>query len=153
MSRGLVECGGDALPKFGWRLGCHPSTLLQMSWWIATRCHPSASWRLWEHSSTWKAWPAIQKGPPWIWRQCSTHGRFDWYLVIPGIQVDLAEIFLPFELVQKVINPWDRVPILNSDLVQCPIVNAKFPSPILLLHQHDRAPTGWWIRLDVTFLK
>ena len=32
---------------------------------------------------------------------------FDWYLVIPKLQVDLAEIFFPFELVQKVINPWD----------------------------------------------
>jgi hypothetical protein len=62
--------------------------------------------------------------------------------VIPRLQVDLAEIFLPLELVQKVINPWDRVPILDSDLVQCPIVNAESPSPILLLHQHDRAPTG-----------
>ena len=36
-------------------------------------------------------------------------GGLDWYLVIPGIQVDLAEIFFPFELVQKVINLWDRV--------------------------------------------
>ena len=42
---------------------------------------------------------------------------FDWYLVIPRLQVDLAEIFYPFELVQKVINPWDRVPIPDSDLV------------------------------------
>ena len=31
--------------------------------------------------------------------------RFDWYLVIPRLQVDLVEIFFPFELVQKVINP------------------------------------------------
>ena len=65
-----------------------------------------------------------------------------WYLVIPRLQVDLAEIFFPLELVQKVINPWDRVPILNRDLVQCPIINANSPSPILLLHQDNRAPTG-----------
>ena len=69
-------------------------------------------------------------------------GGFYWYLVIPGLQVDLAEIFHPFELVYKVFNPWDRVPILDSDLVQHPIVNTKSPSPILLLYQHDRAPTG-----------
>jgi hypothetical protein len=62
--------------------------------------------------------------------------------VIPRIQFNLAEIFLPLELVQKVINPWDQVPILDSDLGQCPIVNEESPSPILLLHQHDRAPTG-----------
>ena len=42
---------------------------------------------------------------------------FNWYLVIPRLQVNLAEIFFPFELVQKVINPWDRVPIPDSDLV------------------------------------
>ena len=66
---------------------------------------------------------------------------FDWYLVIPRLQVDLAEIFCPFELVQKVINPWDRVPIPDSDLVLHPIINTESPSPILLLYQHDRAPT------------
>ena len=42
---------------------------------------------------------------------------FDWYLVIPRLQVDLAEIFRPFEFVQKVINLWDWVPIPDSDLV------------------------------------
>jgi hypothetical protein len=49
---------------------------------------------------------------------------FDWYLVIPRLQVHLVEIFLPLELVQKVINLWDRVPIPDSDLIQCSIVNA-----------------------------
>ena len=44
-------------------------------------------------------------------------GVFDWCLVIPKLQVDLDEIFHAFELVQKVINPWDRVPIMDSDLV------------------------------------
>ena len=48
---------------------------------------------------------------------------FDWYLVIPRIQVDLAEIFRPFKLIQKVINLWDWVPIPDIDLVQCLIVN------------------------------
>ena len=68
--------------------------------------------------------------------------RFYWYLVIPRLQVNLTEIFYTFELVQNVINPWDQVPILDSDLVQRPIVNTKSPRPILLLYQHDRAPTG-----------
>jgi hypothetical protein len=67
---------------------------------------------------------------------------FDWYLVIPIVQVNLAEIFRPLELVQKVINLWDRVPIPDNDLVQRSIVNAESPSAILLLHQRDRAPTG-----------
>ena len=67
---------------------------------------------------------------------------FDWYLVIPKLQVDLAEIFFTFELVQKVMNLWDRVSISDSDLVQCLIINTESPSSILLLYQHDRAPTG-----------
>jgi hypothetical protein len=71
-----------------------------------------------------------------------TSDHSNWYLVIPELQFDLAEIFFPFELVQNVINPWDRVFILDSDLVQCSIVNTESPSPILLLHQHDQAPTG-----------
>ena len=37
--------------------------------------------------------------------------------MITCLQVNLAEIFGPLELVQKVINPRDWVPILNSDLV------------------------------------
>jgi hypothetical protein len=61
--------------------------------------------------------------------------------VIPRIQFDLAEIFRPLELVQKVINLWDQVPVPDSDLGQYPIVNEESSSPILLLYQHDRAPT------------
>ena len=67
---------------------------------------------------------------------------FDWYLVIPIFQVDLTEIFFPFELVQKVINLWDWVPIPDNDIVQCLIINIESPSPILLLYQHDQAPKG-----------
>ena len=44
-------------------------------------------------------------------------GGFDWYLVIPRLQVDLVEIFRLFELVHKVIDLWDRVLIPGSDLV------------------------------------
>ena len=67
---------------------------------------------------------------------------FDWFLVTFGIQFDVAEIFGPLELVQKVINSWDWVPILNNDLVQCLIANTKSPGPVLLLYQFNRAPTG-----------
>ena len=68
-------CGGGALSKSGWRSEYHPRTPLQMSWWMVARCHPSTSWRLWEHLSTRKAWPTIRKGLPWLWRQSSTHWR------------------------------------------------------------------------------
>ena len=52
--------------------------------------------------------------------------------MIPKLQVDLAEIFCTFELAQKVINPWDWVPIPDNDLVQRPIVNTESPRPIFL---------------------
>ena len=61
-----------------------------------------------------------------VFERSLTHIRgLDWYLVIPRLQVNLAEIFFTFELVQKVINLWDRVPILDSDLVQRLIINTK----------------------------
>ena len=69
-------------------------------------------------------------------------GRFDWYLVIPRLQVDLDKIFRPLKLVQEVINPWDLVPIPNSDLVQHLIVNTESPSPILLLYNMIGLPQG-----------
>ena len=62
---------------------------------------------------------------------------FNWYLLITELQINLAEIFGPLELVKKVINPWDWIPILDSDLVQRPIINTESPGPILLLCQHD----------------
>jgi len=54
-----------------------------------------------------------------------------WY---PKFKSILLKYFTPFELVQKVINPWDQVPIPNDDLVQRLIVNTESPSPILLMH-------------------
>ena len=67
---------------------------------------------------------------------------FNWYLVITRLQVNLAEIFMPLELAQKVINLWDCIHIPNSDLIQFSIVNTKSPSVIFLLYQHDHTPTG-----------
>ena len=63
-------------------------------------------------------------------------------LVITKLQVNLAEIFGPLELVQKFINSWDWIPILESDLIQHLIVNIESPGSILLLYQHDQAPIG-----------
>ena len=45
------------------------------------------------------------------------------------------------ELVQKVINPWDWIPIPDIDLIQCLIVNTKSLSIVLLLYQHDQVTT------------
>jgi len=69
-------------------------------------------------------------------------GGFDRNLVITKLQVNIVEIFGLLELVQKVINPWDSVPISDSDLVQHLIVNTESPSLVLLLYQYNRVPTG-----------
>ena len=63
-------------------------------------------------------------------------------MLIIRLQFNLAEIFYPIELVQKVINLLDWVPITESDLIQHPIVNTEPIGSILLLYQHDQAPTG-----------
>ena len=68
-------------------------------------------------------------------------GGLYWYMVIKKLQVNLAEIFGPLELVQKVVNPWDWIPIPDSDHVRCSIVNTKSPGHVLLQYQHDWAPT------------
>jgi len=38
---GPIEYGGGALPKFGWRLECHPNTPPWMSCWRVIICYPS----------------------------------------------------------------------------------------------------------------
>ena len=78
---------------------------------------------------------------------------FDWYLVIFELQVDLAKIFHPLELVQKVINPWDWIPIPDKDLIKFPIVNTEPLVYVLVLYQHDWAPIEWWTWPNVPFLQ
>lgn len=67
---------------------------------------------------------------------------FNWYLVVPRLQVNLAEIFGPLEPVFNFINLWDWIPIWESDIIQCLIVNTKSLGAIFLLYQHNRASTG-----------
>ena len=69
------------------------------------------------------------------------------------LQVNIAGIFAPLELVQKVINPWDWVPIIDNDFVWHPIVNIESPGPILLMYQYNQTPTGWWDFPNVPFLQ
>lgn len=57
------------------------------------------------------------------------------------IQVNIIEIFGPLELIHKVINQWDWIPILDNDLIQRPIVNIESPGVVFILYQHDHAPT------------
>ena len=60
---------------------------------------------------------------------------FNRHVVITRLQVNIAKIFRPLELVQKFIKSWDWVPIPYSDLVQCLIVNTESLGPILLQFQ------------------
>ena len=54
--------------------------------------------------------------------------------MITRLQLNIAEIFSPLELIRKVINPLDWVPILDSDFVQYLIVNRESLGPFLLLY-------------------
>ena len=40
-----------------------------------------------------------------------------WNLVIARLQIDLAKILGPLELIQKVTNLWDWIPIPDNDFV------------------------------------
>ena len=50
-----------------------------------------------------------------------------WY---PDFKSILMKYFAPLQLVQKFINLWDRVSILDCDLFQCLIFNTECQSPI-----------------------
>jgi len=56
------------------------------------------------------------------------------------LHIDLAEILGPLEMIKKVINLRDWIPILNSDIVQCLIIYAEPLGPILLLYNCNWAP-------------
>ncbi|BAU01026.1 hypothetical protein VIGAN_11017800 [Vigna angularis var. angularis] len=43
-------------------------------------------------------------------------------LVIPRTQINLREHRCPMQLIQQIINPWQRVFVLDGQLVQLPVV-------------------------------
>ena len=60
-------------------------------------------------------------------------------LVVAKLQINLTEVFSPPELIKEVVDSGNRVPFSDCDFIQSPIINAKSPSSIFLLYQHDWA--------------
>ena len=48
----------------------------------------------------------------------------DVYLMIYGSQINLREHFFSLQLIKQVINPQQRVLVLNNHLIQLPVINA-----------------------------
>ena len=74
----------------------------------------------------------------------STHkGRFVYIrlshpdLMITRGEVNLCEITCPVKSIQQFLHLWQRVPVLDSNFVQSPVVNAHAPFPILLGDEKD----------------
>jgi len=76
---------------------------------------------------------------------------FYWNLVISLLHINLAKELGTLELIKKIINPRDHALVLESDFIQGSIINTEFPRSILLLHQHNWAPTrrGAWSNVSL----
>ncbi|KAJ9544358.1 hypothetical protein OSB04_024065 [Centaurea solstitialis] len=46
------------------------------------------------------------------------------HLVISGSKIDLGEVSCSLQLIEQIIDAWQRVTVLDSDLVQLPVVDA-----------------------------
>jgi len=60
--------------------------------------------------------------------------------MIAKLQINLVELLGSLKLVKKVIDPWDWIPVLESDFIQCLVINIESPGPILLLYDYNWAP-------------
>ena len=50
---------------------------------------------------------------------------------------NLAEVLDPLELVQQIINYWQRVFVLDGYRIQGAVINAHSHGPILLTYEQD----------------
>ena len=62
-------------------------------------------------------------------------------LLICRPQVNLRKVACPLELIKQVINPREKILILNIDFIELTIINAHPKGPILLLHKQNRRTT------------
>jgi hypothetical protein len=62
--------------------------------------------------------------------------------MVPRFEIDLGKELGIFQLIQEVIDPWQRMLILDCHDIQVPIVNAHPHRAILLLHKQDKGALG-----------
>ena len=60
------------------------------------------------------------------------------YLVISQSEIYLRKYSHTLQLIENIINPWQRILVLDSYLIQLLEINAQPQRPILLLHEQDR---------------
>ena len=60
----------------------------------------------------------------------------DFELVISGPQINLGEYFCPAELIKQIINSWEWIFVINSDIVQLTVIHTHSQTAILLVHEY-----------------
>ena len=71
------------------------------------------------------------------------------HLSISASQVQSREPLFTGQHIQGIINPWQGIGILNSNIVEAAVVNTKPGTPILFRHQYNRRRLGS-TRFDLT---
>jgi hypothetical protein len=57
-------------------------------------------------------------------------------------KINLGKELDIFQLIQEVIDPWQRILVLDCHDIQVPIVNAHPHRAILLIHKQDKGALG-----------
>jgi hypothetical protein len=59
---------------------------------------------------------------------------FYWDLVVYRIQINIAEVVGPRELIKEVINSGNQVLVSDCDFIQGLVINVESPGSVFLLH-------------------
>lgn len=74
-------------------------------------------------------------------------------LVIARLQVQLGEVESMLQLVQEIVNSWERVPVLDANFVEDAVVDTHSSPAVFFWHQHDWGTTGEAACFDSTTLE
>ncbi len=69
-------------------------------------------------------------------------------LVVPGAQVNLGKDCAALDSVKQFFNSGQRVPVLDCDFVQGPVIHTEPHAAILLLHEEHRGSIGGFAGSD-----
>ena len=99
------------------------------------------------HNDEFKVAPMCPEGR--LWNVVLLHG----YPMITGGKVYSGEVFGLPQLIQQVVDPRQRVAVLDRLFVQSPIINAHAPPSILFRNKKDRGAVRALRRADVALSK
>ena len=67
---------------------------------------------------------------------CSEGGIDNVLIPYSHLVISILEIYFRIlQLIEKIINPWQRILVLDSDLIQLLKINAQPQRPIFILHE------------------